>query len=106
MNLTTIIVTIISIIILIYIAIKIVWYFKKFGLVTTIKKLIQKAEEIFQYKDNANKLKYVVDIIYGQLPIYLKTVITRENVTDFIEAVYKDFKKTLDKIIEESKKGE
>lgn len=102
MELEKLLIIVFSILIVIYCAIRFIWYFKKFGYIPTIKMLFEKAEEIFKYKDNANKNKYVVDFIYNSIPAFFKTVITRENVNNFVELVYKDFKKELDKIINSS----
>lgn len=100
MDLQTTISIIFLIVLVSIIILEIFWKIKRNGLKETIKGFIIAAEKLFQYKDNANKIKYVVDHIYDNyIPSFFKLYITRGMVENFVNIVFKEFKEELDRII-------
>ncbi len=69
---------------------------KKQGLREFAINLIVEAEKIFEYGKNSEKFNYVFQKVYDKLPSFLKFIITKEYVINFIQKVFDDIKIALD----------
>ena len=58
--------------------------------------LIVDAEKAFQYGKNSEKFNYVFENLYARLPTLLKILLTKEDITNFIQKVFDEIKISLD----------
>lgn len=69
---------------------------KKQGLREFAINLIVEAEKIFEYGKNSEKFNYVFEKVYEKLPSFLKFIVTKEYVINFIQKIFDDIKIALD----------
>lgn len=58
--------------------------------------LIVEAEKAFQYGKNSEKFDYVFENFYQRLPAFLKLLLTKQNIINFIQIVFDEIKISLD----------
>ena len=58
--------------------------------------LIVDAEKAFRYGKNSEKFNYVFENLYARLPTLLKTLLTKEDITNFIQKIFDEIKISLD----------
>lgn len=58
--------------------------------------LIVEAEKVFQYGKNSEKFDYVFENFYQRLPAFLKLLLTKQNIINFIQIVFDEIKISLD----------